>query len=103
MKSGGCSKARMIYAALAAVGSAAISAPINGPERSTTTEMTTTMIAVSAILSARSSRKMRRGEFIGVAFSRALSWPAQAGHPVIAAAVVELKRLDYWIVRFRGR
>ncbi len=35
MKAGGCSKARMISAAPPAVGSAAISAPMKGPERST--------------------------------------------------------------------
>src|ERR1051326_2776224 len=102
MKSGGCSKARMIYAALAAVGSAAISAPMNGPERSTTTEMHTTMVAVSAILSARSSRKTRAGEVIAVAFSQALSWPAKAGHPVITAALVRPERGGYWIIRLRG-
>ena len=51
MKAGGCSTARMISAAPPAVGSAAISAPTNGPLRSTTTEAATTMLAVIAIFS----------------------------------------------------
>jgi hypothetical protein len=57
MKLGGCSIARMIMAAPPAVGSAAISAPMNGPLRSTTIEAATTMLAVIATLSARPYQK----------------------------------------------
>src|SRR5271170_5463381 len=39
-----------------------MSAPINGPERSTTTDMTVTINAVSAILSARSTKNMSWGD-----------------------------------------
>ena len=45
-------------AAPPAVGSEAISAPMNGPERSTTTEAATTMLAVIAILSKRPIRNV---------------------------------------------
>src|ERR1700730_14100095 len=54
MKAGGCSSARMRYAAPAAVGSVAINAPMKGPLRSTATEAPTTIAAVSAIFSASS-------------------------------------------------
>src|SRR5437763_5056974 len=64
MKAGGCSMARMTYAAPAAVGSAAINAPMNGPERSTTTEMKTTTAAVVAILKRSSSQNERSGDII---------------------------------------
>jgi hypothetical protein len=53
MKPGGCSKAKIIMAAPPAVGSEAISEPMNGPLRSTTSEATTTIEAVIAIFSAR--------------------------------------------------
>jgi hypothetical protein len=58
MKCASCSTARMIMAAPPAVGSAAISAPMNGPERSTTTEAITTMPAVMTILSSRPSQNI---------------------------------------------
>src|SRR5436305_3876861 len=64
MKAGGCSMARMTYAAPAAVGSAAINAPMNGPERSTTTEMKTTTAAVVAILKRSPSQNERSGDII---------------------------------------
>src|SRR5580704_12882413 len=68
MKPGGCSMARMIYAALAAVGNAAISAPMNGPERSTVTETMTTIKAVIAILLASSIRNISSGDIMGPEF-----------------------------------
>ena len=43
------------------VGSAAINAPMNGPERSTTSEMKTTTAAVIAILKTSSSQKFTAG------------------------------------------
>src|SRR5690242_1376215 len=57
MKVGGCSSARMIIAAPPAVGRAAISAPMNGPERSTTIDAATTMPAVITILNRRPNVK----------------------------------------------
>src|SRR3569832_1162225 len=53
MNAGGCSSARMIIAASPAVGREAISAPMNGPERSTTIEAATTIEAVMALLNRR--------------------------------------------------
>ena len=52
----------MISAAPPAVGSAAISAPMNGPERSTTTDAATTMPAVIAIFSSRPMTKKLVGD-----------------------------------------
>ena len=46
-------------AAPPAVGSEAINAPTNGPERSTTTEAATTMLAVITIFSSRPDEKHR--------------------------------------------
>src|SRR5260370_3672746 len=57
MKAGGCSSAKMMLAALAAVGSAAISAARKGPLRSAATEATTTIVAVIAALSASPYQK----------------------------------------------
>ncbi len=57
MKSGGCSSASMIMAAPPAVGSEAISDPMNGPLRSTTIEAATTIDAVITILSSRPNMK----------------------------------------------
>ena len=51
MNCGECSQARIMSAAPPAVGSEAINAPMNGPERSTTTDAATTMPAVMAIFS----------------------------------------------------
>jgi len=59
MKSGVCSSARIVYAAPAAVGSAPISAPRNGPERSTATEVMTTTAAVIIIFRANPYQKIR--------------------------------------------
>ena len=59
MNSGECSAAKIMYAAPAAVGSAAIKAPMNGPLRSTATEATTTIAAVIAILKARPYQNTR--------------------------------------------
>ncbi|HSP49668.1 MAG TPA: hypothetical protein VLN61_05675 [Pseudolabrys sp.] len=56
MNAGGCSHARMIMAAAPAVGSEAISEPMNGLLRSTTTEAATTMVVVIAIFSSRAIR-----------------------------------------------
>ena len=49
----------MIMAAPPAVGSEAISEPMNGPLRSTTTEAATTMLAVIAIFSSRPIKEYR--------------------------------------------
>src|ERR1700733_15886985 len=65
MNSGGCSSARMTYAAPTEVGSALISAPTNGPLRSTATETATTAVAVSTIFTTRSIQKISSGE-IGI-------------------------------------
>src|SRR3954470_18004985 len=78
MKSGGCSSAMMIYAAPAAVGSAAISAPMNGPLRSTATDATTTIVAVIAILRASpyqnsGSGSIRREQALAVGWAKAHS------------------------------
>ena len=62
MKVGGCSSARMSYAAPAAVGSVAINTPMKGPLRSTATEAPTTLAAVSAILSASSYQNRSSGD-----------------------------------------
>src|SRR5580700_4340645 len=67
---------RMMYAALAAVGKAAISAPMNGPERSTTTEMTTTIDAVIAIFRTRPIQNRSSGDM----------WFTKPMEPVMARA-----------------
>jgi len=69
MNCGVCSSARMIMAAPPAVGSAAISDPMKGPLRSTTTEATTTIEAVIAILSASPYHKD------GSASVAVMGWP----------------------------
>ena len=70
MNAGGCSIARMIMAAPPAVGSDAIRAPTNGPERSTTTEAATTMVAVIAIFSSSPNRNASSGDMRHFAIER---------------------------------
>src|SRR3974390_1753323 len=83
MKAGGCSIARVIRAAPPAGASAAISEPMNGPLRSTTSEATTTIEAVIAILSSRPNMKNSIGRSDGKATQpRGIDQkaPADRGH-----------------------
>jgi hypothetical protein len=77
-----------MLAAPAAVGSAAIIAPMNGPERSTTIEMKTTMAAVITILKTSSSQNgSSEGIFVWSAANFTVTLrceptgPARSGRP----------------------
>src|SRR5580700_7999112 len=63
-KAGGCSTAKMMQVALAAVGSAAMSAAMKGPLRSAATDTTTTIVAVIATLRTRAYQKNGSGDMI---------------------------------------